>query len=624
MCGFCGIIDTGGAPVQSSLAPMADALRHRGPDAYGAFEDHGAAPSLALGHRRLSIIDLSEAANQPLSNGAGTIWAALNGEIYNFQDLRRQLEPKYEFRTNGDTEVIIHGYSEWGEEVVARLDGMFAFALWDGARRRLLLARDRFGKKPLYWHQHGQRVFFGSEIKALLAAGVVAEMEPQNLPEFLALGYVPGPRTLFKGIESFPPASFVVIDQAGVGTLREYWRWTFPRAGHALSMPREEARAQVLALLEAAVKRRLVSDVPLGVLLSGGVDSSAVAVLAQRHTPGRLRTFTVGFSSDSRYDERPYAATVAKMLDTDHHETLVEARAAELLDELVHHYDQPFGDSSALPTYLVAREARRHVTVVLNGDGGDEVFAGYQSFRAALLAAKLGGAGLGLAQAVSTLLRAIGFRGGRLQQAARFLEKARRGKESSFLAWSSFMDETEVRRFAPQWFDASRLLTSYHHAFSQQPASSLLSQLLYVNSRTYLLDNLLPKMDRMAMAHGLEARSPFLDTALAEFVASLPDDFKRQGAQGKVILREGLAPLFPAAFLDRKKQGFGVPIHSWFRSELKDMAIELLGSGARLFRYLDKATITAVLEDHLSEKVDRGDRLWSLLTLELWLRRHRL
>lgn len=623
MCGICGIVDLeGGLPLEH-LAPMADSLRHRGPDAFGELDDHDAAPSIALGQRRLSVIDLSEAANQPLANEAGTVWAVLNGEIYNFQDLRRELESKYHFRTSGDTEVIVNGYAEWGEDVVARLDGMFAFALWDKTKRRLLLARDRFGKKPLYWYRDGKRVFFASEIKGLLAAGVPAEMEPANLPEFLSLGYVPTPRTLFKNIEKFPPASFVLIDHGGVGPIREFWRWKFPTLGQASTLPRAEARDRVRSLLEEAVKRRLVADVPLGVLLSGGVDSSAVAVLAQRHLAGRLRTFTVGFSTDPRFDERPHAAIVAKMLGSEHHESVVESNAAQILPALVDHHDEPFGDSSALPTYLVAREARRHVTVVLNGDGGDELFAGYGNFRAALLAERIGPTGLGLARGVVGAIEGLGFRGARLQQAARFLDKARRPRAERFLAWSSFMDASEVRRLVPQWFDAGRLLSSYQQAFSQQAGASLLSQLLYVNAKTYLLDDLLPKMDRMAMAHGLEARSPFLDTNLAEFAATLPDGYKREGAQGKVILRESLAPLFPPGFLDRKKQGFGVPIHAWFRGDLKEMTRDLLRPEARLSNYLDKTAIAGLIDAHLSGTADRGDRIWSLLTLELWLRKHR-
>lgn len=623
MCGLCGIVDFEGLPTLGLLEPMADALRHRGPDAFGGFDDHDASPSMALGHRRLSIIDLSEAANQPLANDAGTVWAALNGEIYNYQDLRRDLEPKYHFRTSGDTETILHGYSEWGEDVVARLDGMFAFALWDKSKRRLLLARDRFGKKPLYWYRDSRRVFFASEIKGLLAAGVPARMDPSGLPELLSLGYVPTPRTLFKEIEKFPPASFVFVDQHGVGPIREFWRWKFPPRGQAARVSRVEARERVRSLLADAVRKRLVSDVPLGVLLSGGVDSSAIAALAKAQMPGRLKTFTVGFSTDSRYDERPHAALVAKHFGTEHHESIVEPDAADLLDLLVHHYDEPFGDSSALPTYLVAREAKRHVTVVLNGDGGDEIFAGYHNFRAALLADKIGPNGIGIAGGLAAALQFLGFRGVRLRQASRFLDKARRGKEESFLSWSSFMDEGEVRRLAPRWFEEGRLVASYHDAFSRQAESTLLSQLLYVNARTYLLDNLLPKMDRMSMAHGLEARSPFLDIELAEYAALLPDEFKRSGAQGKVILREALAPMFPPGFLDRRKQGFGVPIHAWFRGQLKEMARDLLRPDARLSTYLDGAAVKEVLEEHLSGAAEKGERLWSLLTLELWLRQHK-
>ena len=378
VCGIGGILTFDGSePPRAELKRLADTLAHRGPDAEGYFSE-GGMPGIGLAHRRLSIVDLSHEADHPVSGEDRKVQTLLNGEIYNFRELRAGLESRHAFRTQGDTESVVHGYEEHGDPIFAALDGMFAVALWDGRRRRLVLARDPFGKKPLYYWHDARRLVFASEIKGLLAVGVPATLNEKRLGEYLALGYVPTPETLFEGIRKVPPASILVADKDGVHAPRRYWDLAFPPEGGALAVSLDEAAERVRELFTAAVRKRLMGDVPLGVLLSGGVDSSAVAAVIARDSPGRLRTFTMGFEGDAFFDERPWAAQVARHLGAEHHEAVAAPHAAELMETLLHHHDEPFGDSSALPTYLVAREARRHVKVALNGDGGDETFAGYR------------------------------------------------------------------------------------------------------------------------------------------------------------------------------------------------------------------------------------------------------
>ncbi len=625
MCGIAGVVTFDGAPVpRATLEAMGRRLCHRGPDAEGLSEDHAARPGVGLVHRRLSIIDLSPAANQPLKSDDGNVEVLLNGEIYNFRELRADLETRHAFRTHGDTEAVLHAYREKGDAVVRTLDGMFALAIWDRERRRLLLAKDPFGKKPLYYWHDDRRFVFGSEIKALLAAGVPAEMADENLPEYLAFGYVPTPRTLFRGIRKLPPASILVVDGRGVHEPVRYWDLAFPKAGEEAKVSLDEAAERTRALLGEAVKKRLVADVPIGVLLSGGVDSSAVAALMARLVPGRVKTFTVGFEGDAYYDERPPAAAVARHLGTEHHESVVAPHAAELMETLLDHHDEPFGDSSALPTYLVAREARRHVTVALNGDGGDEVFAGYDKFRAALLAARLPG----------PLRHAMGWAGhlvpqgstyhGTLRRLRRFAEKASREETARIAAWSSFFDVPEIVALDARAGAGTeeRILSSFRETLAAASGSSTLSRLLYLNARTYLLDDLLPKMDRMSMAHGLETRSPFLDRALAEHAATLPDAYKRSGARGKIVLKKAVTDLVPASILDRKKHGFGVPLGAWFRGELRPLVEDTLLARPRLGTRLRPEPIRRLVEEHLASRADWGHKLWTLLTLELWMRKH--
>jgi asparagine synthase (glutamine-hydrolysing) len=619
MCGLAGIVHLDGAPPdRPHLEAMGQALSHRGPDAQGLWFDATGTPSVGLLHRRLSIIDLSAVANQPLGGEDGRVQVMLNGEIYNFAALRAELRARHTFRSHGDTEVIAHGYEEWGDPVVERLDGMFAFALWDAHHRRLVLARDHFGKKPLYYWSDARRFVFASEIKGLLAAGVPAALAAENLPEYLALGYVPTPRTLFAGIYKVPPASLMVVDAQGVHAPRPYWDLRFPAEPKAVKP--DEVAERLGQLLDEAVGKRLVADVPLGVLLSGGLDSSVVAALAARQVGSGLRTFTMGFEGEIFYDERPHARVVAQHLKTRHHDSVVRPQAAQLLETLLHHHDEPFGDSSALPTYLLARETRQQVTVALNGDGGDETFAGYERFHAAVMAERLPGplrAAVGLA---GHLFPPAGP-GRALRRFRRFALKAALPLERRLFAWSTFFDVPEVQRLIPAWVGADQLARSYHEAMAHATGSPL-SRVLYTTARTYLLDDLLPKMDRMTMAHGLEARSPLLDRALVEYVASLPDGMKRRGMNGKLLLKDAARKLLPEHTLRRKKQGFGVPLDAWFRAQLKPMVHDILLRAPRLAGRLRLDTVRHLVREHERGRADHGQRLWTLLTLELWLRKH--
>ena len=625
MCGIGGILTFDGSPPsREDLQRMADALKHRGPDAEGFFVDAGR-PGIGLAHRRLSVVDLSHEADHPVCGEDGKVQALLNGEIYNFRELRARFEGRHVFRTHGDTESVVHAYEEMGEGVFAELDGMFALAIWDGRTRRLVLARDAFGKKPLYYWHDAQRLVFASEIKGLLAAGVPVALDEQRLGEYVALGYVPTPATLFAGIRKLPPASSLVVDADGVRAPRPYWDLRFPPAGEPLAVTLDVAAERVRDLFESAVRKRLMGDVPLGVLLSGGVDSSAVAAVIARHAPGRLKTFTMGFEGDSFFDERPWASQVASHLGAEHHESVARPHAAELMETLLHHHDEPFGDSSALPTYLVAREARKHVTVALNGDGGDETFAGYDRFRAVLISEALPAPARHAVGALGRMLPGAGGTQGALRRLKRFARKAALPLDERIFSWTSFFDLDAVRRLDGDGLaDRDRLLSSYREALAKAGPASLLGRVLYLNARTYLLDDLLPKMDRMTMAHGLEARSPLLDRALMEYVASLPDDFKRKGPESKIVFKKAVAPLLPPGILRRAKHGFGVPLGAWFRGELRPMAEDTLRGSPRLGRWMKKDGLDALLREHAESRADNGHKLWTLLTLELWLRKHRL
>ncbi len=628
MCGICGFFNLDGQPTDKVIGHrMIGTLRHRGPDGIGASVASASTDTVFLGHTRLKIIDLSEAAKQPLANEDGKIEVIFNGEIYNFHSLRQHLEDSgHRFHSNSDTEVIVHGYEEFGDSVVKHLDGMFAFALWDSQDGRLVLARDRTGKKPLYYHFDGKQFTFGSEIKALLVCPWVEHtIALEHIPQYLLYGYVPTPNTMYCGIVQVPPASYLIVDQEGLHGPYKYWELQFPEAGRERNLSIEEAAGQVRELLTAAVARRLISDVPLGALLSGGLDSSIVVGIMSKLLTGPVRTFSIGFAEDPSFDERPYASAVAQHFKTDHTEFVVRVNATSLMERLLWHYDQPYGDSAAIPTYLLSKLTREHVTVALNGDGGDEIFAGYDRFRAALLAKRIPGGFWAIGCSASSLLpRRYGYYSlsRRLQ---RFFEDSETTIERRYLGWISIFRDTSLEEILHpdlrHIYHADQVQCSTDAYFDITGHLPFLHQLLYFNFMTYLPDDLHVKMDRMSMANSLETRSPMLDTALIEFVATLPPEMKIRGNQVKYILKRAFSDLLPPKILKRKKHGFGVPLGLWFNGDLgQRFQGLLLSNDARSKSYLDQKVIQRVFREHQLGSYDHSYRLWNLLQFEMWLR----
>jgi asparagine synthase (glutamine-hydrolysing) len=620
MCGICGYLAREGPATAKPVRAMAGTLAHRGPDGEG-FHVEG---SVALGHRRLSIIDLSDAAREPMTNEDGSLWLVFNGEIYNFREIRRTLEPRHRFRSRSDGEVILHLYEEKGRGAVAELDGMFAFALWDARRRRLLLARDRAGKKPLFYHDGPSLFAFASETKALLAhPGVPHERDPDALPLFLTYGYVPTPGTFYRGIQSLPPGHSMVVGEAGAAEPERYWRARFA-SRDALSDAEAEERFR--SLLRAAVARRLVADVPLGAFLSGGLDSSTVVALMAEAAGGRVKTFTIGFAGHAEYDERAYARAVAERFATEHTEFVVEPKALDLVDRLVWHHDGPYGDASAVPTHLLSELTRTKVTVALNGDGGDEVFAGYLRLYGGALSERLPRAAFRVAAGLLGLLPEPADRKHPLRFAKRFAEAGTLPLLERYLRWNAYFTEdlpTLLKPELAEGLDRERLLESFRASFATGEGSTL-ARLLQLNFETYLLDDLLVKMDRMSMAHGLETRSPFLDTAVVELGASLPDRLRMRFGRGKVLLRRAMKGILPGSILARGKMGFGAPLGAWFRSDLDGFVRErLLDPRSPLYEYLRPEAVAGLVKRHGAATADLSAQIWALLTLESWLRQER-
>jgi asparagine synthase (glutamine-hydrolysing) len=619
MCGICGLLSRNGRAERDRIAAMTRTLVHRGPDGEGL---HVEGP-IALGHRRLSIIDLSECAREPMSNEDGTLWLVFNGEIYNFKELRKDLEARHQFRSQGDGEVILHLYEERGDEVVRALDGMFAFALWDAKTRRLLVARDRTGKKPLFYY-HGPRLFaFASEVKALLAhPDVPRTRDASALPLYLTYGYVPTPGTFYQGIRALPPAHFLVVTERGIEGPTPYWRVRF-EDGHLGDGQQAEERLR--GLLQEAVARRLVADVPVGAFLSGGLDSSSVVAFMAAEAAGRVRTFTIGFAGGKEYDETAHARVVARHFATDHTEFVVEPKALELIDRLVWHHDGPFGDSSAVPTYLLSELTRTQVTVALNGDGGDEVFAGYLRLYGGVVSERIPAAAFRALGAALALLPEPKDRKHPLRFAKRFADAGRLPLAERYLRWNGYFTLDLPQLLRPELqplADRDRLLDSYRSELDGD--GSTLARLLQLNFRTYLLDDLLVKMDRMSMAHGLEARSPFLDTALVEFGASLPNRLRMRWGRGKQLLRRAMKGILPPSILARAKMGFGAPLGAWFRSDLNGLVQErLLDPASPLYEYLRPEPVAALVRSHMAAAADLSPQIWALLTLESWLRQEK-
>ena len=623
MCGICGELSI---PPQrgleeAALARMAGTLRHRGPDHEATFVS--ADGRGALGFRRLSIIDLRSVANQPIGNEDGSVQLVFNGEIYNFQELRRGLVARgHTFRSNADSEVIAHLYEELGDRAIDQLDGMFAIAIWDAPRRRLLLARDRAGKKPLFVWQDATRVVFGSEIKAIAAnPHVTLEIDDTALPYYFLHGYVPHPQTFYRGVAHVEPGTVVTFED-GRRTDRRYWQLTFPDA-HSQRRAHDHAAAvaRVRELMTAAVEKRLVSDVPLGAFLSGGIDSAIVVGVMSRLASEPIRTFSIGFEGDPDFDESAEAAATAKHFGTRHTEFRVRPSAVDLLDTLIYHHDGPFADSSAIPTYLVSKLTREHVTVALTGDGGDEVFAGYLRFGASLAADRAPG-WMALGGSLLRLLPQPANERSMIARGRRFLRFMQLPLDDRLTAFSGvFFDDLD--RLLSPLLSASRGGVDrrrHLHGVTGLERVSPLSRLLAANFHSYLHDDLLVKTDRMTMANSLEARSPFLDRALVEYVAGLPDDDKLKGLTTKAILREAFDDMLPAAVKQAPKKGFGVPLEAWFRGELRDMCRDLLLSpSAKSRSYVSQDYVRTLVDDHQAGRANHGHRLWTLLTFERWL-----
>jgi asparagine synthase (glutamine-hydrolysing) len=614
MCGIAGAVAApGGCPSAESLTAMGDAMAHRGPDD-ATVRLFGRA---GFSFRRLSIIDVAGGA-QPIANEDETCHVVLNGEIYNHDELRRDLESRgHRFRTRSDVEVVVHGYEEWGDDVVRRLRGMFAFAVWDERRERLLLGRDRLGKKPLVYHEGGGALSFASELAALMAPpGAPRRPDLAALHQYLTYQYVPAPLTGFAGVRKLPPAHILVFEN-GRATVSRYWQLSF---APPLAIAEAEAVAELRRLLRDAVQARLMSEVPLGAFLSGGLDSSAIVALMAEF--GRVKTFSIGFEEEE-WNEVKYARQVAERYGTDHHEFIVRPQAADILPTLVEHYGEPYADSSALPTFYLSRLTREHVTVALTGDGGDELFAGYDRYK--LLPLFGAAARLSPARSVAS---ALDEAGGRFwpTRARRLLRAISSSPEESYartmscfspeqkrLLYSDFMRETVGDA------DAFRVL---YDRYAESDAPDLLGRTLYADTMTYLPGDLLAKVDIATMAVGLEARAPLLDHPLVEFAARLPPSLKIHHGSGKHILRRAVEDLLPAEVLGRRKKGFGVPIARWFRGELKEMAGDVLFSKAAQQRpFFRPEAVRRLWDEHQQDRADLGQPLWALLTLELWCRR---
>jgi len=622
MCGICGILDYKEASIKEDmLLRMSGAMNHRGPDGGGVFIDNpNISPHVGLGHRRLKIIDLSEAGHQPMSNEDGTVWIVFNGEIYNFKELRADLEKmSHRFKSNTDTECIIHLYEEYGEDCVKYLRGMFAFAIWDGRRKILMLSRDRVGKKPLlYYHKHN-RLCFASEFCALLASGYIdKEINSEAVDYYLTFGYIPAPLTIYSGVFKLPPAHTLIVKDNKL-TIKKYWELDYK---NKIRISEQEAADEVLKMLREAVKIRLYSDVPLGAFLSGGIDSSTVVALMSQLSANKVKTFSIGFE-DGDYNELAYAKNIAQRFGTEHSEFIVKPKALEILPLLVERYGEPYADSSCIPTYYVSQQTRQHVTVALNGDGGDEVFAGYERYQAMIAAERIPGMAKNIFAGLAEILPDSTNPKNRIRRLKRFLNGAALPFESRYIKWIGIFDNCLKEALYSQDFkkiifgnDVSGLIRPF---LSVSRGISTIDSLLLTDTMTYLPYDLLVKVDITSMANSLEARSPFLDHTLMEFVARLPSEYKMKNFVKKNILKKAIKGLVPKENIHRRKMGFGMPVGSWFRGELMDFLSETLLSKKSFSRgYFRPEAVSAMVDAHREMKADYSSQLWALLCLELW------
>lgn len=628
MCGICGIIDYNQKIRidENVLGRMCSSIRHRGPDDEGIYFNSQARPQIGLGHRRLKVIDLSKDAYQPMTNEDETLRIVFNGEIYNYKELRAELENKgHVFKSHSDTESIIHLYEEYGEACVQYLRGMFAFALWNDKKKALMLARDRVGKKPLLYYHKENMFCFASEFSSLLEnSSISKEMDFLALDYYFTFGYIPAPLTIYKNIFKLPPAHILILKDNN-SIIKKYWELDYD---NKINISEVDAAKEVLRLLKEAVRIRLYSDVPLGAFLSGGIDSSTVVGLMSQLSTNKVKTFTIGFS-EKDFSELKYARNIAHRFDTEHHEFIVEPKALEILPLLVERYGEPYADSSCIPTFYVSQQTRRFVTVALNGDGGDENFAGYERYQAMLIAEILQKMPsffkLSLKNITRILPDSINPKN-TLRRIKRFIDGAYLSSVDRYAKWVGVFDEDLKRELYNDEFASIVSKNNKGNPLSAfiniSNSSDLLDSLLKIDVNSYLPNDLLVKVDIASMANSLETRSPFLDHKLMEFTARLPSTYKMKWFIKKYILKKAIKDLVPEENTYRRKMGFGIPIGEWFRGPLKGFLYETLQYNSIFAkRYLRAAVIKEMLEKHISRRKDYAFQLWSLLMLELWYKR---
>ena len=633
MCGIVGFLTLREVdiPDYEVLRRMRESLAHRGPDDRGEYfrplDDKG--PFVFLGHRRLSIIDLS-GGHQPLSNEDRTIWVIFNGEIYNFKELRSKLEALgHQFKTCSDTEVIVHSYEEYGEECFRHFNGMFAIGIWDELRKRLILARDRLGKKPLYYSFVNGTFLFASELKAIMVYPNFSRIvNPLSLMKYLFFEYIPSPHTILNDAKKLPPASYLIWQKKGI-EIKEYWS-PFNPGEKATHLSEDEVEHRIMDLLRQSVKRRLISDVPLGVFLSGGIDSSTLSALAQKEAPGKIKTFSIGFE-DPSFDESRYANLVSQYIGTEHHEQrMTPSDMFDLVPNLPDILDEPMADASILPTFLLSKFTREHVTVALGGDGGDELFAGYPTYLAHKIAMQYERFLKPIHPIVTLLGNLLPVSDDNISfdfKIKKFLSGIGYSDGIRNAVWLGSFSFREIEKvLSPEvkaHFDSIRLIediASYERAF---PLKDPMTLLQYLDLKLYLQEGILVKVDRASMACSLEVRAPFLDYELVEFMMGLSPELKLKGFTSKYILKKAMKNLLPDEIIQRKKKGFGVPIAKWVKGPLRELFGDFLSSDRiRQEGFLDPEYVGTLLHEHLINKRDNRKQLWTLLIWELWVNRY--
>ena len=624
MCGIAGFSlfnhQEGG---QASLTSMHEAIHHRGPDASGTYLDE----HIGLCHRRLSILDLSEAGNQPMFSADGNLVIVFNGEIYNFLELRAELEAEgVQFKSHTDTEVILALYAREGTQCLGKLNGMFAFALWDKTKQELFIARDRLGKKPLYYFSHNGRFAFGSEIKAILALeNIPREIRLDAVYDFFAYQYVPDPKSIFKHIHKLPPAHYLLLNKDGF-TLTEYWDLSFKNTSRDSE---ETHKAQLKGLLEKVTKQRIVSDVPLGAFLSGGVDSSGVVAMMAQASETPVKTCTIGFDNKD-FNEADFAREIAEKYKTEHHEYTVHQNVADRLEHIVSFFDEPFADPSLVPTFFVSELARKAVTVALAGDGGDEMFAGYEKYSVDDIENKLRNK---FPEAVrKSIFPSLGKFAGKIpgtvgKKAKSLLTSLSHDPAMGFYITNSMMTDdmwqslvkTEVTEQLGDYHPSQYTLEMYNKA----DGPDHLSKILYTDIKTYMTGDILVKVDRMSMANSLEVRAPILDYQVAEFAATLPSSQKYRDGEKKYLLKEVFKPFIPDSLLYRKKMGFSTPLDEWFRGELKELFESILSNASYgVYDIFDRDSVIQVWQQHQNGTHQHGTVLWSMLMYQMWYNRY--